>query len=325
MLDCFSIARNDGSVKLLNPMQLLKIRYYQLKRDLGLLFFVIATLLSALSYFVFQHPKKVGIEALVIIVYLFYAFHQKRRDKAFVYKHFSLPALQIVQEYQLFLLFISLPILFTDYWYCFFILHAGVLLFSLINVTVKSNHKFSFITKYLANDYIFISGFRKKAIPLLLLLLLAIVLSPVKLFGLVALMAVNVLIFSFFDSNESVQMIQSYNCNAKQFLRIKISEALRYFLIINIPLVMINTLFNLEMLWMNLYYFGYTAFLLMSVIILKYSNYSYKKQTSNNEVKMIVMFLGLFYPYLIILSAFYFFQSRSEAIKNLSQYLDDNH
>lgn len=306
-------------------MQLLKIRYCQLKRDLGLLFFVIAALLSGLSYFVFQHPKKVGLEAVVIIVYLFYSFHQKRRDKAFVYKHFSFPGFQIVQEYQLFLLFISLPVLFTDYWYCFFILHLVVLLFPLMNVTVKSNYKYSFITKYFGNDYIFISGFRKKAIPFLLCLILALALSPVKLFGLVALMAVNVLMFSFYESNESVQMIQSYNCNAKQFLRIKITEALRYFLIINTPLVIINTLFNVEMLWMNLYYFGYTAFLLTSVIIFKYSNYSYKKQSSNSEVKMIVMFLGLFYPYLIILSVFYFFQSRSEAIKNLSQYLDDNH
>lgn len=304
-------------------MQLLKIRYYQLKRDLGLLFFIIVALASGLSYFVFQHPKQVGWYAVGIIVFLFHNFHQKRSDKKFIYKHFFNPSRQIIQEYQLFLLPLSLPLLFTKYWVGFFILHALILLLPFYKLQFKKSYKFSFITQYFKNDYVFISGIRQKALPLFLCLVLAVLLSPVKLFGIVALMVVNFIILSFYEINESVQLLQSSDCTPKQFINQKFRIALRYFFIINLPFVIINTAFNHEMLWMNLYFLGYNAFLLLAAIVMKYANYNHKKQASNSQMKMVVMFLGLLYPYLIILSFFYFIQSRSEALKNLKQYLDD--
>ena len=51
-------------------MQLLKIRYYQLKRDLGNLFFVIVLLAFGLSYFFFDHPDQYGYYVTCIILYI---------------------------------------------------------------------------------------------------------------------------------------------------------------------------------------------------------------------------------------------------------------
>jgi hypothetical protein len=93
-------------------MQLLKIRFYQLKRDLGILFFPILALASCISFFAFNHPEKVGLYVVAIIAYLFYSFHKNRGDLAFTYKHFNSAKAQIITEYQLFLLPFSVPVLF---------------------------------------------------------------------------------------------------------------------------------------------------------------------------------------------------------------------
>jgi hypothetical protein len=142
-------------------MQLLKIRFYQLKRDLGILFFPILALASCISFFAFNHPEKVGLYVVAIIAYLFYSFHKNRGDLAFAYKHFNSAKAQIITEYQLFLLPFSVPVLFTEYWYSFFALHTLVLAIPFLDTSRKIQFKFLFITKYFKNDYIFISGIRK--------------------------------------------------------------------------------------------------------------------------------------------------------------------
>ncbi len=306
-------------------MQLLKIRYYQLKRDLGILFFIIAFGFSGLSYFVFNHPQQVGIYFSGIVVFGFYNFHQKRCDKGFIQKHFSNPTQQIQIEYQLVLLTISIPALFSDYWYCFFALHLFVFLIPYLNIKPKSQIAYNFITRYFKNDYIFISGIRKNFIALTIFLALAILLSPVKLFGLVALFLFNSSLFSFYDSNECVQLLQGSNQNPKQILYSVQASALKKMLLINVPLLLVNSIFNIDMIGFNLYFLIYNALILLTIISIKYSNYHFKIQGNQNQLKLLILIIGLFIPYLSVLGLVYYFQSRTDSINNLKNYLDDNH
>lgn len=304
-------------------MQLLKIRFYQLKRDLGILFFPILILTSCISFFAFNHPEKVGYYVVALITYLFYSFHKTRGDLSFAYKHFNFTRAQIINEYQLFLLPFSIPILFTDYWCVFFILHAFVFVIPFIDSTRKIQFKILFITKYFKNDYIFISGIRKNLFVLVPLILIAFVLSPLKLFPLVALFIFNAVVFSFYEVNESVQMIQAFNKTPKHFLSEKLSSAVFKLAIINSPILIINTVFNFDLFLFNLYFLFYNLLMLATVIVLKYADYQYKKQGNSIQIKLIIMIFGLFLPYLAPLTIIFYFQSRTEALKNLNNYLDD--
>ena len=302
-------------------MQILKIRFYQLKRDLGILFFPILALTSCISFFAFNHPGKVGLYVVAIIVYLFYSFHKNRGDLSFVYKHYNSAKTQIISEYQLFLLPFSVPVLLTSYWYVFFILHALVFLIPFVDTTRKIQFKFLFITKHFKTDYIFISGIRKNLFVLIPLILIALVLSPLKLFPLVALFIINAVVFSFYEVNESVQMIQAFNRTPKQFLSSLLSSAAIKLVIVNAPVLVINTVFNFDLFLFNLYFLLYNLLILATVIVLKYADYEYKKQGNSIQIKLIIMILGLFIPYLSPLTLIFYVQSRAEAIKNLNNYL----
>ena len=306
-------------------MQLLKIRFYQLKRDLGILFFPILALASCISYFACNHPAQIGLYVVAIITYLFYSFHKNRGDLSFAYKHFGSAKTQIISEYQLFLLPVSVPVLFTNYWYGFFILHALVLAIPFVDTTRKIQFKFLFITQYFKNDYIFISGIRKNLFVLIPLILVALTLSPLKLFLLVALFIFNAVVFSFYEINESVQMIQASNKNPKQFLSGLFSSAAIKLFVINAPVLIVNTVFNYDLFLFNFYFLLYNLLMLATVIVLKYADYQYKKQGNSIQIKLIIMILGLFIPYLSPLTLIFYFQSRAEAIKNLNNYLDDSH
>ena len=238
-------------------MQLLKIRFYQLKRDLGILFFPILALASCVSYFACNHPAKVGLYVIAIITYLFYSFHKNRGDLSFAYKHFNSAKTQIITEYQLFLLPFSVPVLLTSYWYGFFVLHALVFLIPFIDTTRKIQFKFLFITKYFKNDYIFISGTRKNLFVLIPLILIAFALSPLKLFPLVALFIFNAVVFSFYEVNESVQMIQASNKTPKQFLSGLLRSAAVKLVIVNAPILIVNTVFNFDLFLFNFYFLIY--------------------------------------------------------------------
>ncbi len=240
----------------------------------------------------------------------------------FTYKHFDDSKKQIIIEYQLFLLPISLASLFSSYWYCFSILHFIVFCIPFIQLKTKIQFKFLFLTRLLKNDYIFISGIRKNLIVLLVFALLALLLSPLKLFPLVALFLFNSVVFSFYEPSESVQMLQASNQSPKQFMTSLFNAGITKLAVINFPILLINSLFNPDLWMFNFYFFAYNMLILATVIALKYESYDFKKSGNNFQIKLIIMILGLFIPYLCPLAIVFYFQSRSGAIKNLNTYLD---
>lgn len=304
-------------------MQLLKIRYYQLKRDLGNLFFVLVILAIGLSYFFFNHPNQYGYYVTGIVLYILYSFNQSRKDLGFITKHFNQPQLNVLIEYQLALLPFSIPSLLTSYYYCFFILHGAAMLIALLNIKPSTKLKLLFLTKYFKNDFIIIAGIRKNFILLIVFSLLALILSPLKLFPFIALYLVNQIIYGFYNTNEGIQLLRAHELNAKQFLNRIIKKHLIYMAIINAPVLFINSIINMDMIYFNLFFLGYNLLTHSCIIYFKYGNYLPKKQTQNNQLKLIIISLGLFLPYLAVLTVIYFFQSKKEATLNLTYYLDD--
>lgn len=305
-------------------MQLLSIRYFQLKRDLGVLLFVILGILGYLSYFVFNHPKQIGIYASLILIYALHSFHQKRKDKTFVLRHFENPLQQFIIEYQLALLPFSLGSLLSNQWYCFIVIHlCGALVVFFDSKKLSFNPKYLFITRVFKQDYIFISGVRQNLIALVLMSLLALILSPLKLFPLVALFIVNQLIISFYSTNEGFQLLKATNQTATAFLQKMIKKHLMILIYINAPVILINSLFNNDLLLFDMYFLAYSVLMLATSICLKYENYKPNQATNIPILKQALMVFGLFIPFLAIIAVVYFFQTRADAQKNLTRFLDD--
>jgi hypothetical protein len=93
-------------------MLLWKIRYFQIKHDIGWLLFPLLALAMAASYFFFYQatspPHYFAIAVCIGIALL----HQNRKDYFFLYKHINHPYWQINLEYHLLALPFSLPALF---------------------------------------------------------------------------------------------------------------------------------------------------------------------------------------------------------------------
>jgi hypothetical protein len=118
-------------------------------------------------------------------------------------------------------------------------------------------------------------------------------------------------------------MIQASNKTPKQFLSSLTNSVIIKLVILNVPVLIINTVVNLDLFLFNLYFLVYNLLIMANVIVLKYSDYQYKKQGNSVQIKLVIMLLGLFIPYLSPLTIIFYFQSRKEAINNLKTYLDD--
>lgn len=306
-------------------MEVLRIRAYQLRRNLGMLLWLLVPLASALSYFFFSNYQGLGHYTAACIVYLFYSFHRNRQDKVFARRHFKRAAFQMGIEYQLFLLPLSVPCLFTSYWYCFVPLHVLVLAIPFGEFNFRFEPKLLFLGRPFKGDYVFIAGFRRHFLSLGVLVLLALLLSPLKLFPLLALSLINILIFSFYEYNESVQMLQASNLRPARFLKQQNLSAMPKLLLINGPVVLINTIFNPELLLFNAYFLVYSMLMIAVVITAKYAAYRYQQEKNNLQAKMALMMFGLLNPYLSLMTLVFYILSRKEALKNLAHYLDDTH
>jgi hypothetical protein len=163
---------------------------------------------------------------------------------------------------------------------------------------------------------------RRNLVLLIFFFLLALALSPLKLFPLVALFLFNNVMFSFYEANESVQMLQASQKTPKQLMASLLNSGVKKMVLVNFPILLINSIFNPDLWMFNMYFFAYNVLILASVIALKYESYQFKTPSSNHQIKLIVMILGLFIPYLFPLAIIFYAQSRAGAIKNLSHYLD---
>jgi hypothetical protein len=286
------------------------------------LFFVLLPVFSGLSYFFFNNRQQLGFYTAAIIIYLFYNFHKNRRDTSFADKHFDFSRWQMAIEYQAFLLPVSVPCLFTSYWYCFPAMHTIVFAIPFIELTTNLKPRLLFLGTIFRNDYTYISGFRRNYLSLAIFIM-ALMFSPLKLFPLVTLFLFNLVVFTFYEHNESVQMLQASQLVPGRFLWEQTASSALKFAIINAPVLIINSLVNPDVLLFNLYFFAYGLLMLATIVATKYANYGYKKEKSNFQIKTGIMLMCLFTPYMSILTIVFYFQARTEALKNLTHYLDD--
>lgn len=300
-------------------MQLLHLRYLQLKRDLG-----VWTVLIAIAAF-FSSRAISDTSALYCWVFagavsfLLYNYHSARRDLGFIENYLGRPRLQIAINYNLLMLPVSAGMLVNGYWLQAVALHS--LATGIVFTRIKQvSFTLSFISRMIpAQHFEWIAGIRTHFISIALLLLLAVFLSPVKLFGVAALFLLNSIFLGFFNYFEPLCMLNPSHLPAAEFLNRKVAFFSRIILTINLPLLVVNTAFHPEIAWFNLcFLIGFQLFA-ACVVHIKYANYRPNEQLGLHADQL-VLFAALFIPYLLPICIFIYFSSRKKALHHLSHY-----
>ena len=154
---------------------------------------------------------------------------------------------------------------------------------------------------------------------LLGLLIMALILSPVKLFGLVPLFILNMIVGGFFTTFEPLIMLNPRALAPRQFLKTKVTFSLSAVAFINAPLLAINSIFNNDALWFNVtFLFSFLLITACSVYI-KYAGYE-PNASLRFHVDFLFLYASVFLPYLLPLSVVIYFSNKRKAITNLSQF-----
>jgi hypothetical protein len=306
-------------------LQLIRIRYYQIRNDLGFLFFVIAALIAALSYFFFDNTDNKPYYILAIVLFALLRFHTTRKDFTYVLKHLDHPIRQLTIEYQLFLLPFSIPSLFTRTWYFFFIIHAAGFLMPFVKLKASSVILFPKISTYIPPaQFEWISGIRKNGVGILIFLLIALVLSSVKLFPLAALCLINLSIMGFYTEGESRQMLTANNYSPQEIMLSKIRFSLKIMLLINLPVLLINSVFNPDFIFINGMFLLYSGLVMVFAVACKYNAYKPDTNLDSISIQFAFAFMVVIYPQFIILTFLLTTYYYRQAIKNLSRYTNDH-
>ncbi len=301
-------------------MQLFKLRYFQIKRDLGIWIVIIAIASFYISKSVSETSLTYCMVFIGIVLFALYNYHINRKDLNFIRHYLNHPKLQVCINYNFLILPLSLALAFGVYWKYLFLVHLFVSLLSLITFRTRS-FKFLFISKYISPaNFEWISGIRRNFPALSLLILIALILSPVKLFGVVVLFLLNSVFLGFYNYCEPLLMLNPENLTAENFLKKKISFLIRMLLFINIPVLAINIIFNPEVLWFDLGFIF--AFLLLAActVYIKYANYQ-PNTSLRLSVDYLVLTGSVILIYLLPLSIFIYFSNKKKAINTLSCYI----
>lgn len=299
-------------------MQLLTIRYYQAKRDLGIWTLIIAIALFYLAFEITGNTNLKTIVAVPVITWLGLISHfNNRRDLNFVARYFHRPRLQIILNYNLFTLPISLGLILNGHWIVSLLLHVSVCFIGLIRFKGQLMRLAFITTKIPAKHFEWISGVRNHFYSIAILLLLSVILSPVKLFGIVPLFLLNSIFTSFYNYNEPIHMLNPGNFSAQNFLREKASFNSRMTLYFNLPLLAINSLFNHDAFVFNVLFLIVFMLIATTTVYLKYGAYK-PNQNSTYRLEYFFLFSPLVTPWLLPISIFIFYSARRKAVDNLN-------
>lgn len=308
---------------------LLNIRFIQIRRELtqagfgALVLAAIFIFLIYITYYVFQKTPDAYYLAAALLAFCVY-MQMNRRDKSFVYVHIRNPYRAIYAEYLILILpFISTS-LFSPNWYVFPILISVLWSVPYLKFTFQQRANFKNISNLIkASDFELLGGFRKSFMFLIPLYLLSLGLSWFRIAPLFFLWLINVNIISFYSESEPLNILKEGNYSPHKFLILKIFRHSKYILLLFLPILVINTIFNPEFLLVNLLFTPLQLSLLCYSIFLKYSNYQPNRNPIGNSILLSLVSLGAILPYFLPIPVLLSVLTYRKAINNLKNFLND--
>lgn len=301
-------------------MQLIKVRYFQLKRDLSYWVVIIAATAFFISAAISSRSDTYSYGLAAAVFLALYSYHTNRKDLNFVTNYFEKPVQEMCLNYNLLSLPVSAGMCYSGVWFPALILHLGVSLIVFLKFKT-SGLKLLFLNKYIpAAQFEWISGVRKNFYLIALLFAVCLFFSPVKFFGTVSLFLLNSIFLGFYSSFEPLLLLNPANLNEEEFLKSKVSFLQRIILVLSVPLLLINSILYPDIAWFNCCFIAGFLILASSSVYIKYANYK-----PNDDLRFHIDFLLLFasavIPFLLPLAFFLNLSHRKKAIQNLSYYL----
>jgi len=309
---------------------LLNIRYIQIKRELldtawlgilimlGILVFLMTiayvTVLKTPDVFYFTGSLFLGCVGLQFT----------RIDKSFIYTNIDKPHLNMYAEYVVLTLPFSIAMVSTSHWYCYPLLVIALYLVPFIKQTFTTKGYFKKNSSFFpASNFEWISGFRKSYLVLIPLYLLALGFCWFKVLPLFLLWFITLVTSSFYTESESLHILRAGGFSSKKLIQKKLIQHVSYMLILNVPILLINTAFNLDYWLINLLFLFLQLSLLCFVLCLKYSSYIPNHTSTANSMLMTMVMIGTIIPFLLPLPFLLPIYHYRKAIHNLKFYLHD--
>lgn len=308
---------------------LLYIRKRQLVyelRQLGLYSIVIL----AIAVFVIYYTHSVYQDTVLAFAFTAslaiscYTFHSFRKDKEFLYLHSGSYHFSLFMEYSIFTFPLIFMSLFTVQWYCFFLIQIFLMLIPFSKITIKERTIFRNLSLIIpASKFEWLSGIRQKYVQIFIVYILALGISWVKILPLFLLWYLTLIISSFYNEFESVNILREGNDSSLVFLKKKILTHSLLLIVFYLPVVIVNSLFNPEFILLNAGLLLSQLALLTFVICFKYSNYVPNQTQYGNNLLVILVSLcasiPVFLPVPLIIAYKYYINAKN----NLKEYFND--
>jgi hypothetical protein len=308
---------------------LLHIRLRQIKREIDGLSLYVIPIFAIAAYLAFVSFKEFqkGENAIYIIIGLSVfclSLHFSRKDKSFVFKHIDKPHTQIFFEYLALTFPFSISCIVTKSSYCYLILLAILFCIPLLKFQFRQRVSFKNLSNIISvKNFEWLSGFRKQYIAFICIYLLVILFIWIKILPLFLLWFLTIIILSFYNEYESIQILRESNKAPKQFLIAKLKASIIYILILYTPIIIINSIFNSDFLILNLLFIPIQISLLGFAICFKYSSYKPNQAKIGNSIPFSIVALCSALPHFLPIPTILLFVYFYKAENNLKQYLHD--
>ncbi len=310
-------------------LPLLYIRTKQLQKEvngLGLyliLLIPLAAFLIFASFKIFQKGES-AYYLVSLLLAICISIQYYRKDKSFVYKHIKSPHLQLFSEYAALTFPFSITCIITKYWFCFPLLLFMLFFVPFFQFRISQKVVLKKLSAIIpASDFEWLSGVRKNYIAVIGLYSLALAFSWFRILPLFLLWFLTVVISSFYTEYESLQILREQAKSPRNYLLFKLKKSTIYILLLYLPVIIINSIFNSEYLLINLLFIPVQIAILHYAITLKYTSYKPNKSQPGNNIPLAIVSISSALPYFLPIPAILSFVYFYKAAKNLKNYLND--
>jgi len=306
---------------------LLRIRWWQIRKELqgiGILYalvvLIFAALLSAWCFQQYTSPRS-GLLVTMLLAAVVCSIHLGRKDLDFVHAHIERPRPNIYVEYLVGTAPFAVPVLFTSNAYLFLLLQLGLWLVACARVRIKSRASPPFIIRYIPyREFEWRAGFRGGTVLILLLWLMALSFCTFIVAPLVCLWFLTLMIASFYQQCESIPMLWAQEASAPALLRGKIVRHGILMSLISVPPLVLNMIFQPQMIWINSGFLIAQWILLVFAITLKYATYRPCADLRGNSLLLGFAAVCIAIPFLLPVPLLMSIKNTRRALRNLNSY-----
>lgn len=251
------------------------------------------------------------------------SIHLQRKDKAFLRNFYKNSYFIFLAEYIIIGLPLYISSIFNGFHYYGLALFVFSILFSLVNTTIsfKKLHIFKSLPFIPTSNIEWKSGFRRKAIYIIIAYAGCFLLSHIPFAIPVGIIIITLIICSFYTENEPEIMLQMYGYDTYMVLFKKIFQAIFMLILLISPLAI--TFINLYQAETDLFIFSMAVcvFTLAFSIIFKYAVYEPATIVERNVIINGFVMFSFLIPYIAPLPIIMMIYYTGKASKNLKTYL----